>query len=89
MSTGEPKCYPSLMCNLRWRLRFTNRTLVIRAGFFGLEIHFGSVVPLSNNVSVDERKTGIILYPIPLHLTPGASVRGLRLIKSQILDEVE
>jgi hypothetical protein len=62
---------------------------VIRAGFFGLEIHFGSVVPLCNNVSVDERRTGIILYPMPLHITPGASVRSFRLIKSKVLDAVE
>lgn len=75
-----------------WKVRFKfavgKRSLVIRAGIFGLEVYWGAVVPLWDNVSVDEKRWGVIFYPI-FRVVPGATVRCFRLLKSELLYAVQ
>jgi len=75
-----------------WKVRFKfalrKRSLVMRGGIFGLEVYWGAVVPLWNNVSVDEKRWGVILYPI-FRIFSGASFKCLRLLKTETMDAVE
>lgn len=73
-----------------WKVRFKfslgNRSLVMRCGIFGIELYWGAVVPLLNNVSMSEKRTGVILYPI-LRIIPGATYRCFRWLKTEVMDE--
>ena len=75
-----------------WKVRFkfalTKRSLIVRCGIFGLELYWGAVAPLWNNVSVDEKRYGVIFYPI-FRVIPGASYRAFKWIKSEIVGEYE
>jgi hypothetical protein len=61
---------------------------MVRCGIFGLELYWGAVVPLWNNVSIDEKRWGVVIYPM-FFLVPGASLKCLKLLKTEIIDAVE
>ena len=75
-----------------WKVRFKfalgKRSLVMRGGIFGLEIYRGALSPVWNNVSIDEKRWGVIFYPI-FHIAPGASFRCFRWLKTETMDNVE
>ena len=75
-----------------WTVRFKfalgKRSLVMRCGIFGLNIYCGAVVPVWNNVCVDEKRWGLIFYPI-FRVVPGASYRCFKWLKSEIVGEYE
>ena len=75
-----------------WKVRFKfalgKRSLVMRGGIFGLEIYWGALSPVWNNVSIDEKRWGVIFYPI-FYIVPGASFRCFRWLKTETMDNVE
>ena len=75
-----------------WKVRFKfalrNRSLIIRGGIFGLELYWGAISPLWDNVSVDEKRYGVIFYPI-FRVVPGASIWAFKWIKSEVMDAME
>jgi hypothetical protein len=75
-----------------WKVRFKfalgKRSLVMRGGIFGLEVYWGAVITAWNNVSVDEKRWGVILYPI-LRIILGATFRCFRWLKTEIVGEYE
>jgi hypothetical protein len=73
---------------VRFKFALRKRSFVIRCGVFGLEFYWGAVVPLWNNVSIDEKRYGVIVYPL-FRIFPGASIRCFKwLIKSETRDNV-
>ena len=73
---------------VRFKFALRKRSLVMRGGIFGLEVYWGAVEPLWNNVCVDEKRWGVILYPI-FRIVPGASFKCLRLLKTETMDAIE
>jgi hypothetical protein len=73
---------------VRFKFALGNRMLVLRAGLFGLELYWNAVVPLWNNVSMNERRTGIMFYPI-FRVIPGATYRCFRWLRSEVVGEYE
>lgn len=84
------KCHPprSWYWKVRFKFALAKRSLIVRGGIFGLELYWGAIAPLWNNVSVDEKRYGVIIYPM-FHIVPGASIRVFRWIKSEIVGEYE
>ena len=64
------------------------RKLILRGGFFGLEVYWGAILPLVNNVSMDEKRWGVIIYPI-FRIVPGATYPCLRLMKTEVIGEFQ
>jgi hypothetical protein len=75
-----------------WKIRFKfalrKRALIIHGGIFGLQVYWGDVGPMSNNVGVDQKRWGVILYPI-FRVVPGASYRCFKWLKTETMDAVE
>jgi hypothetical protein len=72
----------------RFKFKSSKGHLTVRGGIFGLDLYWGALVPIWNNVSVDEKRWGVILYPI-LRIYPGKSFKCLRLLKTKTMDNVE
>lgn len=75
---------------VRFRFGFSlkRHRFIMRGGIFGLEIYWGALYPVWNNVSVDEKRWGVIFYPI-FRIVPGASFRCFRWLKVETMDAVE
>jgi hypothetical protein len=88
----NPLPVKKLPWNYFWEVRFKfslgNHSLIMRAGLFGLELYWGAVVPLWNNVSVSEKRTGVMFYPI-FRVVPGATYRCFRWLKAEVIDDCE
>ena len=75
--------------SVRWRFSATKRSIELRVGIIGVHFYWRAIVPVPNNVSVNQRLTGIILYPL-FRIVPGQEVPCLRLVKAgEPFDEYE
>ncbi len=70
---------------IRWKFSASRRSIIVRAGFFGVEIYWGAIAPLANNISIDERRWGVFVYPI-FRIVPGANIPTFRWIRTEIID---
>jgi len=68
---------------IRWKLSIARRSLMLRAGFFGLHLYFHSIEPFPNNISEDADTTGIAFYFMPLRIVPGESVRAFQWVRRE------
>ena len=74
---------------LRWRFSAGNRSLIIRAGLFGMHLYWRAEVAVPNNVAVYAETTGMVIFLLPLDLAPGASVPCKQWVKRGIhMDQI-